>query len=171
MRSFLSLVAVVLAGSAFAQEMPKPGKEHELLKKHEGTWEVTMTAGGQESKDKGTATYKMDLGGFWLLSTFEGTMEGQKFSGKGTDGYCPIKKKYVSVWTDSMSPSPVVMQGDFDEKAKTLTMTGEGPDMMSGKMAKYKSVTTYPDADTMVFSMTMGDAKEPMFTMTYKRKK
>jgi len=40
MRSFLSLVAVVVAvGSVFAQEAPKPGKEHEMLKKHEGTWD------------------------------------------------------------------------------------------------------------------------------------
>jgi hypothetical protein len=169
MRLFFSLVAVVLAGSAFAQEMPKPGKEHELLKKMEGTWDVTTKMGGQESK--GTATYKMDLGGFWLLSTFEGEFGGAKFSGKGTDGYCPIKKKYTATWTDSMSPSMVVLEGTYDEKAKTLTLTGEGPDMMTGKMAKYKSVTTLTDADSMVFSMYMGDAKEPAFVMNYKRAK
>lgn len=168
MRLFLSLVAVVLAGSAFAQEMPRPGKEHEFLKKAEGTWEVTTKMGGQESK--GTATYKMELGGFWLTSTFEGEAFGAKFSGKGTEGYCPVKKKYTSTWTDSMSPSIVVMEGTYDEKTKTMTQTGEGPSM-EGKMAKYKSVTEYPDADTMKFTMYMGDAKEPAFEMTYKRKK
>lgn len=169
MRLFLSLVAVVWAGSVLAQEMPKPGKEHEFLKKVEGTWEVTTKMGGQESK--GTATYKMDLGGFWLTSTFEGEAFGTKFSGKGVEGYCPIKKKYTTTWTDSMSPSMVVMEGTYDEKTKTMTQTGDGPDMMSGKMAKYKSVTEYPDADTMKFSMYMGDEKEPAFVMTYKRKK
>ena len=169
MRTMLSVVAVLLAVPAFAQEVPKPGKEHDFLKKQEGTWEVTMNLGGQESK--GTSTYKMELGGFWLTSTLESEVFGQKFTGKGTDGYCPIKKKYVSFWTDSMAPSPVVMEGSYDEKAKTLTMSGEGPDMMTGKMAKYKSVTEMPDADSMTMKMYTGDAKEPAFTVSYKRKK
>jgi hypothetical protein len=168
MRSFLSLVAVVLAGSVFAQETPKPGKEHEMLKKHEGTWDTVMKMGGQESK--GTATYKMELGGFWLTSTFEGEVFGQKFMGKGTDGYCPVKKKYVSVWTDSMSPSPMVMEGSYDADKKTMTMTGDAPNM-EGKLVKHKTVTQYADADNFTMSMYEGDAKEPMFTVTYKRKK
>lgn len=169
MRTFALVAAVLVAVPAFAQEMPKPGKEHEFLKKLEGTWDATMNMGGQESK--GTTTYKMDLGGFWLTSTLEAEMFGQKFTGKGTEGYCPIQKKYVSIWTDNMSPSPVLMTGEYDAAKKTMTMTGEGPDMMSGKMAKYKSVTEMPDDDTMKMSMYQGDTKEPSFTVTYKRKK
>lgn len=168
MRSFLSLVAVVFVGSAFAQEVPKPGKEHEGLKKYEGKWETVMTAGGKE--EKGAAAYKMDLGGFWLTSTYEGTMEGMKFTGKGTDGYCPIKKKYVSFWTDSFSATPVVMEGTYDASKKTYTLSGDGPDG-TGKMTKFKSVTTWKDDDTFTMSMSIGDAKEPMFSITYKRKK
>lgn len=38
-------------------------------------------------------------------------------------------------------------------------------------MAKWKSVSTMPDADTMRMSMFVGDGKDPMFTVTYKRKK
>ena len=35
--------AVVLATPvARAQDFPKPGPEHELLKKHVGTWDLTM---------------------------------------------------------------------------------------------------------------------------------
>ena len=169
MRKTLAVVAaVVLAVPAFAQEMPKPGKEHELLKKLEGTWDTTMNVGGKD--EKGTTTYKMELGGFWLCSTMEAEMLGQKWTGKGTEGYCPIKKKYITVWTDSMGPSPVIMEGTYDADKKTMTQTGEGPDM-EGKMTKYKSVTEHTDADTMKMSMYTGDAKEPMFTVTYKRKK
>lgn len=169
MRSLLSLVAVMLAGSAFAQEMPKPGKEHDFLKKQEGTWETTMKMQGQESK--GTTTYKMDLGGFWLASTMESEMMGMKWTGKGQEGYCPLKKKYITIWTDSMGPSPVIMEGDYDATKKTMTQTGDGPDMMSGKMVKYKSVTEFTDADSMTMTMYVGDVKEPMFSVTYKRKK
>lgn len=164
MRSFLSLVAVVLTGSVFAQEM-KPGKEHETLKKLEGTWDTTMHMGGKD--EKGTTVYKMELGGFWLSSTMECKIEGFAFTGKGLDGYCPIKKKYVSIWTDSMGPSPVLMEGTYDAEKKTLTMSGEGPSM-DGKMTKYKSVTEHTDADTMKMSMYIGDGKDPMFSVTYK---
>lgn len=169
MRTIVAMA--VLAGAAapgWCQELPKPGPEHEWLKKHEGTWDVTMSMGGKD--EKGSATYKTELGGFWLASTLECKVEGIAFTGKGLDGYCPIKKKYVSVWTDSMGPSPVVMTGDYDTAKKTLTMTGEGPSM-EGKMTAYKSVTEYPDADTFKMSMWVGDGKEPMFTVAYKRKK
>lgn len=49
-------------------------------------------------------------------------------------------------------------------------MTGDGPDG-SGKMTKFKSVTTWKDDDTFTMSMSVGDAKEPMFSITYKRAK
>lgn len=168
MRTLAAVVAVVLAGSAFAQEQPKPGKEHDFLKKMEGKWETVMSMAGKD--EKGTATYKMDLGGFWLTSTFESEMFGQKFTGKGTDGYCPVKKKYVGIWTDSMGPSPVITEGTYDADKKTMTLSGEGPGQ-DGKMAKYKSVTVWKDDDTFMMSMTMGDAKEPAFTVKYTRAK
>ena len=75
---------------------PKPGPEHERLKKMEGTWEASIKTPGGESK--GTATYKMDLGGFWLLSNFKADFGGQPFEGRGADGYDPMKKKYVAGW-------------------------------------------------------------------------
>src|SRR5262249_239816 len=61
--------ALLVVPAARAQEPPKPGPEHEILKKLAGTWDVTMKGGGVESK--GTVTYKMDLGGLWLVSSME----------------------------------------------------------------------------------------------------
>src|SRR5215510_4460053 len=70
-------MAVVLAApAARAQDFPKPGPEHELLKKWVGTWDTTMKMQGAESK--GVATYKMELGGLWLASTYEGEFGGMK---------------------------------------------------------------------------------------------
>src|SRR5262249_6297977 len=65
-----AVAGLILAPIGRAQEPPKPGPEHEVLKKLEGTWEATMKFGGMESK--GTMIYKMDLGGLWLTSNFEG---------------------------------------------------------------------------------------------------
>src|SRR5262245_40983715 len=127
MRMVAVVVAAVLAVPAVAQEPPKPGPEHEVLKKLEGVWDITMRFGGMESK--GRVTYKMDLGGLWLVSSVESDLGGMKFQGRGMDSYDAGKKKYVSVWVDSMSTTPMTMEGSYDAAKKTLTMAGEGPGM------------------------------------------
>src|SRR5437773_323804 len=133
--SAAALAALLVIPAARAQEPPKPGPEHDELKKLEGTWDTTMSMAGKDSK--GVATYKMDLGGLWLNSTYEGEIAGGKFKGHGMDSYDTNKKKYVGVWFDSMSTSPMIMEGTFDKEKKMLTMTGEGPGM-DGKPAKHK---------------------------------
>jgi len=163
------VAAVLVAPAARAQPAPpKPGPEHEILKKMEGDWDLVMKFEGGEAK--GTVKYKMELGGLWLAGSMECELFGSKFQGKSLDGYDPMKKKYVGVWVDSMSSSPMLMEGTFDKEKKTLTMVGEGPGM-DGKPTKYKSVSTMPDNDTINFTMYMGDGKDPAFTIVYKRKK
>ena len=129
MKAFHGLVAVcsLMFATPFAaaQDFPKPGPEHEMLKKWVGTWDTTMKMAGMESK--GTATYKMELGGLWLASNFEGEIGGAKFQGKGLDSYDAGKKKFVGIWVDNMITSPLIMEGTFDKEKKTLTMTGDGP--------------------------------------------
>lgn len=164
---FVCLVPVV----ALAQEPPKPGPEHEKLKELAGTWDAIMKMGDSESN--GTMVWKMDLGGLWLTSEFQGEFGGEKFSGKGFDSFDPIKKKYVGVWVDSMSTSPMVSEGTYDKEGKVLTMTGEGPGM-DGKPTKHKMTTERKDKNTMVFTVfgPGPDGKEgPMFSITYKRRK
>jgi hypothetical protein len=167
---FFSVIAVaaLTVSTVPAQEFPKPGPEHEILKKLVGNWDLTMKFGGAESKGK--VTYKMVLDGMWLESTLESDIFGMKFYGKGLDSYDAKKKKYVSTWFDSMSASPMVMEGTYDKEKKTLTLEGEGPGM-DGKLTKQKSISVMPDDDTINFSMYMGDGKEPAFTIVYKRKK
>ena len=169
MRCLCAVAMFALAVPATtAQDTPKPGPEHEILNKMVGTWDMTMKFAGMESK--GTVVYKLDLGGLWLSGTTECELMGQKFSGRSYDCFDSAKKKYVGVWIDSMSTTPMTMEGTYDKPTKTLTMAGEGPGM-DGKPAKYKAVSVMPDDNTINFSMYMGDAKEPAFTIAYKRKK
>jgi Protein of unknown function (DUF1579) len=165
-----AVLGLVAGPAVRAQEFqpPKPGPEHELLKKHEGTWDITMKFGGMETK--GTSTYKMDLGGLWLSSRVESEIFGMKFQGFGMDSYDPMKKKYVAVWFDSMSTAPMTMEGTYDKDKKTMTMVGEGPGM-DGKPTKHTAVSEWKDDDTIHFSMSVGDGKEPAFTIVYKRRK
>lgn len=168
MRVLALLLSLGLTVPAVAQEFPKPGPEHEMLKKLVGDWTFTMKMADAESK--GTVTYKMELGGMWLTGTMESELFGQKFIGKSLESFNMAKKKYVSIWVDSMSTAPVIMEGDYDAEKKSLTMVGEGPGM-DGMMMKYKSLSVFPDSDTIKFTMYMGDGKEPAFTVLYKRKK
>jgi hypothetical protein len=165
------LSCLLYAALTQAQEPPKPGPEHERLKQMEGTWEATSKVGGMESK--GTMTYKMWLGGLWLLSEYKGEFAGAKFEGKGLEGYDPAKKKYITVWIDSMSAAPLVLEGNYDKAGKVLTMTGEGPGP-DGKPMKYKTVSEMKDKDSMVFTLfgPGQDGKvQDMVTITYKRMK
>lgn len=137
----------------------------------EGTWDATIKSGNDESKGK--MTCKMDLGGLWLVTEFEGSFGDMKFQGRGFDGYDPMNKKYVSVWVDSMSFRPMNMEGTYDEEKKTLTMKGEamGPD---GKPAKHKLVTHMKDNDhhTMTMFVTSPDGEEmEIMTVDYTREK
>lgn len=161
-------MAALFAGTTLAQQPPQPGPEHELLKAHEGTWDTLMKAEGQEFK--GTVTYKMELGGLWLVGSMESDLGGQKFFGKSLDTYDAGKKKYIGIWCDSMGTTPMIMEGTLNKETKTMTMVGEapGPD---GKMATWKSVSTMPDKDTIDMAMYVGEAKEPMFKIRYTRKK
>jgi len=158
-------------GMAVAQEFPKPGKEHEELRKVEGTWDAVMEMAGQKSKAK--ATYKSICGGMWVESDFEGDIFGTKFTGHGLDGYDQNKKKYVSVWVDSMSSAPLHMEGNYEADGKTLVMTGEsvGPD---GQPQKFKNVTETKDDDHFTFKMFMvqpGGEEELAFSIEYTRRK
>jgi hypothetical protein len=162
------ITCAITSANAQEHEFPKPGKEHALLKQREGTWDATMNAMGKQ--EKGTYVVKMDLGGLWLTSNYEGEFMGTKFQGRGYDSYDAATKKFTGVWLDSFSTTPMTMTGTYDEAKKTMTMTGVGPGV-AGPQTKHVMVTEMPDANTMNFTMFMGDQKEPAFTIVYKRKK
>lgn len=172
----LSIASAFLAPSIFAQEPAKPGPEHEIFKEMEGTWDAVMLMPGvpkDAPASKGTHVYKLECGGLWLSSKFEGDFGGAKFEGRGIDGYDQNKKKYTGVWVDSMSSTPLLLEGTRDEKTKILTMTGDhpGPD---GKPVKFKTTSFSKDKNHHTFTMYMigEDKKEQeMMTIEYTRKK
>lgn len=168
LRALLTCIALlILAPSAWAQEPPKPGKEHEHLKRLVGTWEAETEFG------KGTMTYKMELDGLWLVSDFTGEFGGMEFKGKGLETYDAATRKYHSVWVDSFSTKPRIMEGNLDKAEKVMTMTGEGRGS-DGMTAKYKSITELKDADTLNFGLFMVDkdgTEQSLVTIKYKRKK
>ena len=148
-----------------AQQPATPSKEHEFLKEVVGEWDVDFDG------VKGKSVYAMVHNGLWLESKVEMDMPQGKFTGQGLDSYDPVKKKYVGLWVDSMTTSPIVMEGDMDAKTKIITMLGKGPGP-DGKTVDYKMSTEYKDKDTHFFKMWVGDLQgDPMMKATYKRTK
>jgi hypothetical protein len=168
LQALLTSAALVnLVPSARVQEPPKPAQAHDNLMRLVGTWDAETESG------KGTLTYKMGLGGLWLVGEFEGEFGGMRLQGKSLETYDPATKRYRSVWVDSFSTAPRIMEGNLDKDNKVMTMTGEGP-WQQGTTAKFKSITEIKDADTVNFSLflvTQDGKEEPMVKITYKRKK
>jgi hypothetical protein len=168
----LAITQCLTQGDLFAQ-VPTPGPEYDIFKKDLGDWDVKITnfAMGEPAVTKGTESSKM-LGGFWMISDFDGNMMGFDFQGHGTLGYDAETKKYVGSWMDSLSPGAMHMKGDYDKANKTLTMEGmaPGPDMQP---AKHRLVTSYKEDGKRVMTMyiTPKDGEEAKFmTMEYTKK-
>src|SRR5262245_39324125 len=100
--SLASVALFLISSGARAQDMPKPGPEHDKLKQFVGTWDAhvktTFEPGKPAQESKGIYTAKLDVGGFFLITDFKGEIMGAKFHGHGMSGYDPHKKKYIGVW-------------------------------------------------------------------------
>jgi len=170
-------------GATFAQEpqdaansMPKPGPEHEVLKKDEGNWKASvkswMAPGTEPMNFVGTEVNKVGLGGLWTTTDFK-TDDGM-FIGHGISGWDSMKKKYVSIWVDNSSMSLGVMTGTWDKEKKMLSLQGEQPDPASGKMMKARQTVEYPDANTRVmknYVTPAGGAEMMNLEVSYTRSK
>jgi len=164
---FALLLAVAARGGEF--KAPKPGPEHEKFKDMVGVWDAKVESKGKEST--ATMHYKVGLGGLWLLEHFQGEFEGKKFEGMGATSYDPAKKKYVNVWIDSMSTSPMVSEGNYD-KAGKMVMKGQMP-LPDGKTIPMTMTLEMKDKNNMVFvaTGTAGGKEFEMMKITYTRKK
>ncbi len=79
----------------------------------EGEWDCVVKMMGNTSKGSQTSKYDMN---YFLTTEFNGEFGGVPFKGKSTMGYCAARKKYISLWTDSMSPSPMTVEGTYDKE-------------------------------------------------------
>jgi len=155
-----------------------PGEHHALLAKMAGHYkaECTMRMGpdAPEITSKGEEHSEMVFDGRYLKSDFTGDMMGKPFHGMALVGYDNTKQKYVSIWVDDMSTSPMVSEGTADKTGKVVTYQGEMEcPGMEGKMS-YRNVITIVDHDhyTMEMFQKAPDGKEfTGMTIKYERVK
>lgn len=137
------------------EEAAKPGKFHELLKPYAGKWEVSAVFGGPEGEmtSRGKATNEWVLGERFLKQDFSGDMMGQQFTGIGYTGYDNTSRQYQSVWMDSMSSAMFVIEGEASEDGKTISMTGQAADPMTGDMKNFRHVMKLVSNDQYIYEM------------------
>jgi hypothetical protein len=160
------------------QAFMTPGDEHALLKEREGTWNMTvkmwMDPSAPPTVSEGTSVLKMIRGGRYLVDHTKSTFDGMPFEGMSVVGYDNMKKKFVSNWIDNMGTGIMSGQGTYDKSTKTLNYEMMGPDVMSGKYEKMRSVEKLLSKDEWVAEMfrVLPDGKEiKSMEITYKRVK
>ena len=158
-----------------------PGPQHELLAKKVGTWDhhVKMwcdmnNPDAPPMETTGMTETKMILGGRFLLDQTTGEFNGEKFEGMGLSGYDNLKKKFMSIWVDTMSTGVMSGEGTVDDTGKILTYTSQYMDPMTGLPKTSRTVETHIDDDTWKMEMyeTGPDGNErKSFEIVYKRRK
>jgi hypothetical protein len=163
--STLALVAA-LATLALSQEqsadkrkgfarLGQPGPEHERLKALVGTWEITSTGVGQESK--GSAVYKSILGGRFVTEEVKVPFGGQTMEWLGIYGYDQQKKKFTAVWVDNLDTTTETAEGVAEASGRVFNFKGEHVDPRSGKMSAYTWRVSLNGVDSLEIVMLEDD--------------
>lgn len=150
-----------------------PGAMQKMLAKSDGVWDTEisywMDPSQPAQKSKGSCTNKMVLNGLYQESVFKGNMMGMPFEGHGTVGYDNGKKMFVSSWIDNMGSGIMSLQGNWDNTANAVVLTGTTTEPMTGKDAYIKEVLKMVDNNNQVLEMYGKDANgNEMKTMEIK---
>jgi hypothetical protein len=153
-----ALALVIHLDAARAQQMVKPGPELQALDPLIGSWNCKvkfwMDPTQPPSESEGIMTRKWIMNGLFLQEDFEGKFAGSDFRGMGITGYDPPRKVYTSMWVDVMTPVITKMEGTFDAKTKTFSMTSQDEiDPTTGKKVKGRDTLRIVSADHQVQEM------------------
>ncbi|HKW86376.1 MAG TPA: DUF1579 domain-containing protein [Nitrospiraceae bacterium] len=158
------------------QKLATPGEPHKQLTSLAGSWTTQtkewMEPGKPPTESTGSVEMKVLLDGRFLQQEFSGNMMGQPYSGIGTTGYDNLRKRYVSMWMDTMGTGIFMMEGTASADGKTITLRGQHAELGGGKMT-HRAVWKIVDNNNQTFDMygTHDGGKEmKMMEITYTRK-
>jgi hypothetical protein len=137
-----------------------------------GIWDADVIVrpgpGAPEQRSQGLAVQKL-VGGRWLVTDFKNETSG--FEGHGIFGWDATRKRYVGTWVDPMRTFLSVMEGDYDEGARTMTFYAEAttPD---GTALRWREVTERVDDRTRLYRQlwSLPGGEHEMMTVTYRRR-
>lgn len=158
------------------QKLATPGEPHKQFESLAGSWTTTtkewMEPGKPPTASTGIAEMKMLLDGRFLQQDFTSEMMGQPYTGMGITGYDNLRKKYVSIWLDTMSTGPFMMEGTANVDGKTITLKGQHAEPGGGHMT-HRAIWKIVDNNTQTFDMYgthQGGKEMKEMEITYTRK-
>jgi hypothetical protein len=158
------------------KKLATPGEPHKLFASLVGSWTTQtkewMEPGKPPMESTGSADMKMLLDGRFLQQEYNGNMMGQPYNGIGINAYDNLRKRYVTIWIDSMGTGIFTMEGTASADGKTITMKGQHAELGGGQMT-HRAVWTIVDSNTQTFDMygAHGHGKEmKMMEIVYIRK-
>lgn len=169
--SILLIALFVIAGQCnlFAQDEAAsqkammdymaPGQMHQMLAKNVGEWKTKiklwMQPGGEPVVSEGTSTSEMILGGRYLQTKHSASFMNMPMQGLGLDAYDNGKKTFISVWFDNMGTGVMVLEGKYDEAAKTITYFGKVYEPVSAKEINVKEIVRFVNDNLEIMEMYM----------------
>ena len=134
-----------------------PSDVHKMMAKSDGEWneDITMwmAPGAPPTKSTATAVNRMIMGGRYQESKHTGNFMGMPFEGYSLLGYDNAKKTFMSTWVDNMGTGIMYMEGKWDDKTKTIHLTGTTIDPSTGKDMKIRETFKLVDDNTQLLEM------------------
>ncbi|MCK6605319.1 MAG: DUF1579 domain-containing protein [Ignavibacteriaceae bacterium] len=145
-------------GELFKLTQPLP--EHQILLQLEGEWkqEIKFYFSGDTSrvfKGQGETINQMVLGYRFLESKSSSIAFGMHISSISYIGYDNRLKKYTIYTMDEMGTYAVLAFGDYDDKAKTLTFTGNEIDPVTQDPIKFIMKYSFAAEDEIEFEVDL----------------
>jgi hypothetical protein len=155
----------------------QPIPEHQWLQNLVGDWhiEAEWLMGPDQPPMKSEGSEKIEsFGGLWAFGQGEFHMgPGQTMSYYAALGYDVTLKEYRSCWIAAMSSHLWIKSGQLSEDRKTLTLTGDGPNMQGEGMVTYRNVFSLVDSDHFTldqYGLEESGDWHRHFTAHYRRK-
>jgi hypothetical protein len=133
--------------------MPRPGPEHDNLKRLTGKWpgpETMMPSPwSPQQQERHCRIDARMLDGFFVISDYEQRAGDQvTFRGHGVYGWDPEAEEYLMYWFDSMGGAGGVARGHLDGNRRTFQNTSP--------MGQHRYRYTFGEDET-VFEMAMSN--------------
>lgn len=139
------------------QAYMKPGKEHQMMAAWAGNWmgDVTMweQPNGPAIKNASQATYKMIMGGRYLVAQHKGSYNGVPFEGTATWAFDNAKRVFICTWIDNMGTGLMTLTGTWDGGNKSTELKGKMVDPETGDDINVREVYRVIDNDRHIMQM------------------
>lgn len=107
----------------------RPAPEHEVLKRMEGTWDLTADfdfAGyGPSFHAEGVMTGRLFMGGRFLECHLQCTFAGQSYEQVSWTGFDGVTSKFQTTIIMASNNGMACLEGDWDPKTETIRDYGE----------------------------------------------